>query len=75
MPPCPVERMNASLLYPHGKKRLTVPSLMRVVDGVIAIVIGVVVVDAAVASSYLYSSSGRRRRRHRTYIVYVVPAV
>ena len=38
---------------PHGKKRLAVPSLMRVVVGVIAIVVGVVVVDAAVIPSYL----------------------
>ena len=43
----------ANPLRPHGKKRLAVPSLMRVVVGVIAIVVGVVVVDAAVIPSYL----------------------
>ena len=37
---CAVERMNAPSYPAHGKKRLTAPSLMRVVDGVIAIIIG-----------------------------------
>ena len=36
------------LPFPYGKKRLAVPSMMRVVVGVIAIVIRVVVFDAAV---------------------------
>jgi len=48
------KRMHAPLLpFPYGKKRLAVPSLMRAVVGVIAIVIHAGVVDAAVASSYL----------------------
>jgi uncharacterized membrane protein HdeD (DUF308 family) len=45
--------MNAPSYPAHGKKRLTAPSLMRVVDGVIAIIIGVLVVGAEVDSSYL----------------------